>query len=81
MTKQRSCGMNLGHGLSCESDYQCSNCSHIEGLTTVISEGIDCAQRIVDRWESGDLAEAVRILEDWAVQAAEYLPEEPDLDK
>ena len=29
---KRSCGMTLGHGLSCQPDYQCGNCSHIEQL-------------------------------------------------
>ena len=29
---KRSCGMTLGHGLSCQPEYQCGNCSHIEQL-------------------------------------------------
>ncbi len=40
-----------------------------------IEAGIEAVQTVVDNWEHGDLAGAVNILEDWAVQAADYLPE------
>ena len=32
--KNRSCGMTLGHGLSCQPGYQCGNCALIEELQT-----------------------------------------------
>ena len=55
----------------------------VEEIENVISTGIECAQRLIDRWESGNdstlrgmgLAEAMSMLEDWAVKAAEYLPD------
>ena len=88
MTKsKRSCGMVLGHGLSCQPGYQCGNCSYIEKLEEelatlgmVAAAGIDCAQRVANRRESEDLAEAVRILEVWAVQATNYLLQEEEDD-
>lgn len=45
-------------------------------LQTVIDAGIEAIQAIVDNWESGDLAGAVNGGEDWATQAADWLPDD-----
>ena len=50
--------------------------STIQDLETVINAGIEATQSVIDNWKSGDLAGAVNNLEDWAVKAADYLPEE-----
>jgi hypothetical protein len=42
----------------------------------VISAGIEAVQKVIDNWSEGDLANAVNELEDWAIQAADYLPDE-----
>ena len=47
----------------------------VETVEALIREGVECAQRVVKRWEHGDLAEAVNMLEDWAEEAKNYLPE------
>lgn len=44
-------------------------------LQTVIDAGIAAIQQIVNNWESGDLAGAVNGGEDWATQAADWLPD------
>ena len=46
-------------------------------LQTVIDAGIEAVQRIVDNWESGDLAGAVNGGEDWATQAADWIEPKP----
>jgi hypothetical protein len=51
-------------------DFAEQNIEHTS--TVVIEAGIEAAQLVKDRWEKGDLAEAVRQLEDWAVQAGDY---------
>ena len=39
----------------------------------VIEAGIEATERVINCWQRGDLAGAVNQLEDWAVQAADYL--------
>lgn len=46
-------------------------------LQTVIDAGIEAIQKIVDNWESGDLAGAVNGGEDWATQAGDYVEPQP----
>ncbi len=55
-------------------------------LETVISAGIEAAQKITDTWQNTrtgtllevprNLANAINELEDWATQAADWLPDE-----
>jgi len=45
----------------------------------LIEAGIEAAQAVVDNWSEGDLAGAVRELEDWAVRAADYIPDQADV--
>lgn len=47
-------------------------------LEHALDAGIDAAQAVVDNWERGDLAGAVNVLEDWATNAADLLPDSGD---
>lgn len=60
--------------IGCLDDFQITVVT-AHDLAQVVSAGIDAAQGVVDNWSSGDLSGAVNVLEDWAVQAADYLPE------
>ena len=59
--------------------------STIQDLETVINAGIDATQIVTDKRQSRNtttetLADAIDQLEDWATQAADYLPDQPEKD-
>lgn len=50
--------------------------SDLAGLTCdsrLLVDGVEAAQAVVDNWESGDLAEAVNVLEGWINDAEEHI--------
>ena len=50
--------------------------STVEELETVIEAGIEAVQILLNNRDSGDFKRSLSELEDWATQAADWLPDD-----